>query len=301
MSAHGKIKLEGVIPALITPLDERGEIDFHLLEKQAAYLSSSGVHGFFVGGTTSEGAYLSTEEKRAIYKIIREVSRGRQFLCLACIKPSTGMVLEEMKVLADLEPDFFVSVTPFYMAALQEDIIFHFREIAKIAGAPLILYNIPSCTHNPMNLDSILELASAENIVGIKDSSGDFVSFSRGVLKRTPDGISWIQGEDYLDGPSMLMGCQGLVTGLGNVRIEPYIDMYQAARAGNDEKVRECQRRINQLYGIIRECKGKVNPAVKAGAAFYRRGSRWMRIRSMTLSEEEATRVEKVLRDLDWA
>jgi 4-hydroxy-tetrahydrodipicolinate synthase len=276
MTAKEKPQLRGVIPAIITPMDEQGKIDFDLLEKQAAYLSGAGVHGFFVGGTTAEGAYLSTGEKGEIFKVVRRVTEGRQFLCAAYIQPSTAAVLEQMGALEATEPDYIVAVTPYYLSMRQQDILQHFRRIAAAAPAPLILYNIPGNTHNPIALETVLQLAQEKNIVGIKDSTGNFVDFSRGVLGKSPEGFVWIQGEDYLDGPSLMIGCDGTVP------------------------VRSCQGRINTLYGIIRLC-GNSIAAAKAAAELAGRGSRWMRQRSQSLSDAQMKEVAGILRGFDAA
>ena len=289
--------LSGVIPALITPFDDSGAVDFGSLEKQTDYLCSAGVHGFFVAGTTAEGAYLSTAEKREIYKVVHEISGGRQFLCAAFLKPSTEMVIEEMRAFEDLGPDFAVAVVPFYMSAGQQDIGAHYRRIVRSACSPVIVYNIPSTTHNPIHLDTVLELSTVENIVGAKDSSGDFASFCRGVLHDRRGSFAWIQGEDTLDGASLLIGCQGVVTGLGNVRIEPYVEMFHAAQKNDVAAVRDCQKRINRLYEIIPGTDGRVIHAIKAGVALYGRGKRHMKNEYMTLSEEDASKVERILRE----
>jgi 4-hydroxy-tetrahydrodipicolinate synthase len=298
MTAKEKQQLRGVIPAIISPMDEQGKIEFGLLEKQAAYLSGAGVHGFFIGGTTAEGAYLSTEEKGEIFKAVRRVSQGRQFLCAAYIQPSTDAVLEQMRALEATEPDYIVAVTPYYLAMRQEDILQHFRRVAAAAPAPLILYNIPGNTHNLIALETVLQLAQEKNIVGIKDSTGNFVDFSRGVLGESPEGFVWIQGEDYLDGPSLMAGCHGIVTGLGNARIEPYVRIYKAAREEDWQTVRACQARINVLYGIIRLC-GNSIAAAKAAAELSGRGSRWMRQNSQSLSDGQIREVQRILREFD--
>ena len=143
MTTKDNNRLRGVIPAIITPMNEDGSIDFASLEKQAAYLSEAGVHGFFIGGTTAEGAYLSTEEKGEVFKVVRRVTGGKQFLCAAYIQPSTAAVLGEMRALEASRPEFVVAVTPYYLSMRQEDILAHYRRIAAAAPAPLILYNIP--------------------------------------------------------------------------------------------------------------------------------------------------------------
>jgi 4-hydroxy-tetrahydrodipicolinate synthase len=291
-------KLKGVIPAIITPLDDEGALDLGLLEKQAAYLSSAGVHGFFVGGTTAEGAYLTSEEKAEAFRVVRGVSKGRQFLCTACIRPSTPEVLDEMRALARLEPDFVVAVTPYYMAVRQQDILEHYRVIAREAPAPLILYNIPSNTHNPIALETVLELAGEKNIAGVKDSTGEFMAFSRGVVGDHPEGFVWIQGEDLLDGPSLLVGCDGIVTGLSNARVWPYVEIWRAAQAGDWQAVRAGQARINRLHAIIRYCGNSV-AAVKAAAELAGRGSRWLRQRSLSLTDQQVEHIGGMLREFD--
>ena len=175
-------------------MDREGRIDFDLLEKQAAYLSEAGVHGFFIGGTTAEGAYLSTAEKGEVFKVVRRVTEGKQFLCAAYIRPSTAAVLEEMRALEATHPDYVVAVTPYYLSMRQEDILEHYRRIAAAAPAPLILYNIPGNTHNPIALETVLELAEEKKVVGIKDSTGNFIGFSRGVLGKARKGSSGSRG-----------------------------------------------------------------------------------------------------------
>jgi 4-hydroxy-tetrahydrodipicolinate synthase len=291
--------LQGVIPAPLTPLTEQGKVDFPMLEKQLAYLIVSGADGLFVNGTTGEGAYLSTAEKADILKAAKAVAAGRVFLCAACIQPSTSQVLEELEVMAALEPDYLVAVTPFYYAMSQEAIAEHFRSVARRSPVPLILYNIPQCTHNPIALDTVLDLARSEqNIAGFKDSSGDFVSFSRGLLAMLPRRFAWIMGEDYLDGPALAMGATGIVTGLSNAWARFHVDLYRAARAGDREGLVHNHAGIHALYGIHRVTGGKVIPVLKAAASFFGRSTRYMKIPALTLGEEEALRVRRVLEEL---
>jgi 4-hydroxy-tetrahydrodipicolinate synthase len=298
MTAREDKRPAGVIPAIITPMNERGEIDYGLLEKQAAYLSEGGVNGFFIGGTTAEGAYLSTEEKAEVFKVVRGITAGKQFLCAAYIQPSTAGVLGQMRALEATEPDYVVAVTPYYLSMRQQDILEHYRQVAAAAPAPLILYNIPGNTHNLIDLETVRELAGEKNVVGIKDSTGDFIGFSRGVLGDNPDGFVWIQGEDYLDGPSLMIGCHGIVTGLGNARIEPYVRIFRAAREGDWQTVRNLQAGINRLYAIIRLC-GNSIAAAKAAAELAGRGSRWMRQKTQSLNDEQMKETARILEEFD--
>ena len=298
MIGNYRWKLAGVIPAPITPLTEEGSVDFGLLEKQIDYLTTSGADGLFVNGTTGEGAYLATAEKKQILKAARQVVSGRAFLAAACIQPSTPQVLQELEAMLPLEPDFIVAVAPYYYAVSQEVIREHFRTLAHRSPVPLIIYNIPQCTHNPIALDTVLELASEPNIAGIKDSSGDFVTFCRGLVAEVPEGFSWIMGEDYLDGPAMLSGAHGIVTGLSNAWAGFHVALVRAAQAGDREGVRTQHALIHRLYGIHRVTGGKGIAAIKAAAAFLGRSTRWMRMRSLTVGEEDAARVRGVMEGL---
>ena len=292
-------RLHGVIPAIVVPLQDDGAVDLVVLERQARYLCQSGIQGVFVCGTTGEGAYLSTREKIEVFRVVRQAAPPDVVLCAACIQPSTAQVIEEIRVFEKEGPDFLVAVTPYYLAAGQETIVEHFRSIAAAAAAPLILYNIPQNTHNPMALGTILELAALENVAGIKDSSGDFVAFSRGLLSPLPGPFVWIQGEDYLEAASYLLGARGAVTGLGNVCVEPYVAMHRAVVAGDALAVRAAQSRVNAFYEVLQLTGLKVIPAIKAACELLGRGSRRMRIPSMSLRQEEVDRVRAALERLE--
>jgi len=298
MDMINKKKLEGIIPALILPFDENGKINFEFLEKQVSYLVSSGVNGLFVNGTTGEGAWLTTDEKVEAFKVVKEISEEKVFLCAACIQPSTEIVINEIKAFEKLEPNYIVAVTPYYYSVSQNVIIEHFKKIAQYTSIPLIIYNIPQCTHNKIELNTVLELAQEENITGVKDSSGDFISFRRGVYTPVPGSFSWIQGEDYLDGPAFNCGANGVVTGLGNVWIEPYVKMYQAVKVGNNLRVNKMQKEIDNLYELIQVTGGKVIPAIKTAVALLGRSNKWMKISSQTLGEKEVEEVEKKMKNL---
>ena len=298
MDMINKKKLEGIIPALILPFDKNGKINFEFLEKQVSYLVSSGINGLFVNGTTGEGAWLTMEEKERVFKFVKGISKEKVFLCAACLQPATELVMSEIKIYEKYKPDYIVAVTPYYYSVSQNVVIEHFKKIAHCSSVPLILYNIPQCTHNKIELNTVLELAKEENIAGVKDSSGDFISFTRGIYYPVPETFSWIQGEDYLDGSALNCGANGMVTGLGNVFIEPYIQMYKNAKNGNYKKVNEMQKKINKLYEIIQVTGGKVIPAIKVGTALLGRSTKWMKLPSLSLDDEEIRKVEKILINL---
>jgi 4-hydroxy-tetrahydrodipicolinate synthase len=292
-------RLCGVIPAVVTPLREDGAVDAGLLERQAEYLCRGGIRGIFLCGTTGEGAYLSTREKVEVLRVVRRVAPAEVVLCAACLQPSTAQVLEEMRAFEKERPDFLVAVTPYYLTVPQEPILEHFRSLAAAAPAPLILYNIPQNTHNPMALETTLALAARRNVAGVKDSSGDFPAFSRGLLSPLPGPFTWIQGDDSLEAASYLSGCRAAVTGLGNVWIEPYVAMHAAAAAGDAAAVLRAQKKVNALHQVLNVAAPKGLAGIKAACELLGRGSRRMRIPSLSLDREEMRRLAGVLETLE--
>jgi len=299
MTSSRNKKLGGIIPAVITPFEESGVVREKDLQEQVSYLLSGGSHGFFVNGTTGEGGHLTTEEKLRIYKLVEEVSGDHAILCAACIRPSTEMVVEEVKAFAQVEPDYIVAVTPYYYDVSQEVIYRHFKAVAEVASAPVIIYNIPSRTHNPIDMKTVRRLADVENIVGIKDSTGNFTAFSMGMLSDFPEDFVWIQGEDLVDGPSLIIGAHGLVTGLSNILIDPYVKMFDAAKAGNIAEVLECQRTVNKLAEVIFVTGGQVNASIKAAVSLLGRGTKWLRTPSLSLDDGDMAKVKAVLQQLE--
>lgn len=300
MSNGQKGKLHGVIPAICTPMNEDGGINHALLEKQANYLITAGVHGLFICGGTGEGAYLTSQEKKQVYQTVRSVAGKKVFICLAVINSNTPATLAEMDFLSDCEADFIVSTAPYYHGASQKVIREHFKEVFTHANAPVIIYNIPSATHNPIDLETIYEMSEMENVAGVKDSSGNFIQFSRGLFGPRRSEFAWIQGEDYLCGPSLLCGGDGMVTGLGNARVEPYVEMYKAYEAGDSETIKQCQAKINFMYKIIHGAGyGNGNGAIKAVTEIYGRGTRWMREKALTLDDEKYASVAKIMEEYE--
>lgn len=295
-----KKELRGVIPALITPMAEDGQVDFDVLAKQAEYLSNAGVHGFFVNGTTAEGPILSRAEKREAVRIVRDASGGRQAICAACIAPSAGQAVEEIGDIEDISPDYIVCVTPFYFPVTQEVIIEHFEKISRSTGIPVIFYDIPHHTGNPIAVETRLELVRRGIGAGFKDSTGNFITFSKSVLECPNPDFAWIQGDDLLDSYSVEIGAKGVVTGLSNITPEPYVELFRAAEAGDRAGMIEAQRKINRIAKVIPAAGGRVIAGIKSAVALLGRCEPWLRHKGLTASGPESAAVQKVVESLTF-
>lgn len=290
--------IEGIIPAPISVFDENRRFDYDGFARQIEYLVEGGVHGLFLTGTTAEGAYVSAEERLRAAETVHRIGGDRVTIYAVIARPGTHQVVEELATLRGTAVSYAASVTPYYMPTDQQEVIAHYREIAAASPLPFMLYNIPQNTHNWLRIESILELAGDPNILGIKDSSGDFRAFTHGAITLR-DGFAWVQGEDLLDAPSFLVGAPAIVTGLGNVEIEPYVRMYRAHLDGDVETMWECQRRINALAGIIGTCHGKVIQSIKSAAALQGRSSHYMRTAAHDLAAATINDLRLKLRELD--
>lgn len=223
------------------------------------------------------------------------IANSKVPLYAVCLQSSTDAVVEEVHAMADLGASFVAAVPPYYYPSTQEAILVHFSRIADTSPVPLILYNIPQNTHAPMSVETVLELSNHPNIVGIKDSSGNFASFHRTLMETDPASFSCIQGEDLLDAASFAVGAPAIVTGLGNVCIEHYVEMHRAAKSGDRTKMLELQRRIYAIAKIVWKLDGKAIPAIKAAAELLGRGNRRMKVEGLTLKPNEVETVRGVL------
>lgn len=291
-------ELRGVIPALITPMKQDGSVDWKSMEANVDYLSKAGVHGFFVNGTTAEGPILTRSEKREAVRLVKEVSGGKQTICAACIAPAVSLVLEEVADIAPLEPDYIVCVAPFYYPVPQRVIIDHFTRICASTDIPVIFYDIPQHTHNPVELPTRLALVESGSGAGFKDSSGDFVAFSRSILGTRRKDFAWIQGDDLLDGYSMGIGAKGVVSGLSNITPKHHLELIELAERGEFAQLLEIQKKINRLAGVIPAAGGRVIAGIKAATARLGRGEPWLRHTGLTVDERERAAVFAVIDEL---
>ncbi|HUZ17202.1 MAG TPA: dihydrodipicolinate synthase family protein [Spirochaetia bacterium] len=286
--------IHGVIPALTLSLNDEGTIAFDVMERQISYLIHGGISGLFVNGTTGEGAFLSSVEKRTVLGFVRSIVGTRIPLYAVCLQPSTEAVIQEIREIEGEQPDYVTAVTPYYYPADQAVIEDHFTKIADASPVPLVVYDIPGNTGNTISAETLIALSKHPNIVGVKDSSGDFSKFCKVFLNVDHSSFACIQGDDYLNGGALLLGAPAVVTGMGNVRIEPFVRMYAAARQCDIESVRESQLLMFQM-GEIFDLVHDTISCVKAGLEILGRGSRRMKLPSMTASEAQVEAIRGVL------
>ncbi len=167
-------KFRGTGVAMVTPFLENFEVDFESLKKLTEHLISNGVHYLVVMGTTGENPTITDFEQTRILETIQEVNEGRVPVVFGIGGNNTKAVIERAKGFNYEGVDGILSASPYYNKPNQAGIVNHYTKLADEAKAPIILYNVPGRTGSMMHVDTILQLAEHENIVAVKEASGNF-------------------------------------------------------------------------------------------------------------------------------
>jgi len=249
--------LRGVIPPMISPLTPSGQVDTGAVGRVVDYILAGGCSGLFVLGGVGEGAWLSTAQRGRIVDATVRATAGRAPVLVGLMLPGTAPARDAALQAADAGADALVVGSPYYFgvdAASQQR---HVEVILAATPLPVLLYNIPLCTHQPLLGEAVEALATEPRILGVKDSWGDMPYFqSLLTLKLKRPNFRVLQGHEHAAMASLLLGADGLIPGLGNVAPRVLVSLVQAARAGN---VATCQRlhaEIFELTGIYTQKAG---------------------------------------------
>lgn len=242
----------GVIPPVITPRTADGAIDTASLERVVDHLIDGGVTGLFVLGSSGEVPYLTNAERELVMRTIAAHNKGRVPLLAGANEQTTARVIEEGRRMVELGADALVVTTPYYALSNAAEIEDHFRAVKQAVDVDLFAYDVPVRTHAKLPLDVAVRLAEDGVIAGVKDSSGDDVSFRRLLLATAHlrDFAVFTGHEVVVDG-ALLGGAHGVVPGLGNVDPAGYRRMVDAAAAGDWTTVRAEQDRLAKLFTIV--------------------------------------------------
>lgn len=217
----------GVVTALVTPF-KNNEIDWLSFEKLLDFQIQNEVDGFVINGTTAESPNLNTKEVKEIYKFVKSRIK-KQNLIIGAGLNSTSKTIDFHKELSELKPDGFLDVVPYYNKPTQEGLFQHFKTIADVSSAPLILYNVPSRTLTSLGLETIEKLSSHKNIVGIKEASGD-LSFMSEIKKIVPSNWTLMSGDDETGVEFVGLGGDGAISVLSHLVPKTLKELFLLAR-----------------------------------------------------------------------
>lgn len=222
---------KGVGVALVTPFNSDKSIDFKGLKRLVQLQIEGGTDYLVVQGTTGESPVLSLEEKKQILQTVIDENNGKLKIVYGVGGNNTMAVGELFKQIPS-GVDGILSVSPFYNKPTQKGIIDHFKYLASCTRLPIILYNVPGRTSSNMAVETILELAKINNIVAIKEASGNIEQITD-LLRLRPEGFGIISGDDPITYPMITMGADGVISVVANALPELFNDMVHLAMKGD--------------------------------------------------------------------
>jgi len=240
--------LKGIVPPMVTPLRDRDALDVEGLECLIEHIVAGGVSGLFILGTTGEAPSLSYRLRRELIdRVCRQVD-ARVPVLVGVTDTSFIESVALARHAAEAGAQAVVLSAPFYFPAGQWELIEYVENISAELPLPVFLYNMPSHTKLTFEPDAISQLMNIRSIVGLKDSSGDMVYFHqiRRLAKERPDWTVLIGPEELL-GEAVLLGGDGGVSGGANLCPSLYVDLYEAARRHDSEKVAELHGRVMRI------------------------------------------------------
>lgn len=239
-------KLRGTGVALITPFSSNFQIDFEGLAKLLHFNISEGVDYLVINGTTAESATTTTEEKTEILNFVRQRVNDAVPLVYGLGGNSTQHVLQAIEKTDFAGITALLSVSPYYNKPSQQGIYQHFMQIADTAPVPVILYNVPGRTATNITADTTLRLAKHENIIGVKEASGNLEQCMQ-IAKNKPAGFMLISGDDMLTVPMLTFGAEGVISVLANAFPGKFSRM---VRLGLEHDYQEASRILFELIDL---------------------------------------------------
>lgn len=246
------MKIEGMITAMVTPFDD----DFSLSEKRTEnltrFLIENGSQGLFVLGTNGEFFSLSREEKVKQVKYVKKYSEGKIPLYAGAGGLSTYESIETAKALEEAGADGISVINPFFNKLKDEEIVNHYRHIAKAVNIPLLIYNMPGNTGMNISENIFKGLIEIENIKGIKDSSGDMENVKNYIALSKDKDFSVLIGSDSKILSGLKLGAKGCVASTSNVITRHVVNLLEAFKEGRMEEAEKLQKDIDVIRAAFK-------------------------------------------------
>ena len=242
--------ITGSIVALVTPMHPDGAIDWSALARLIEYHIESGTAGLGVVGTTGESPTLTVPEHCELIRFAVEQAGGRIPVVAGTGGNSTHEAIELTVSAAEAGADYSLSVTPYYNKPTQQGLFEHFQAVARSVNLPIILYNVPGRTGCDLLNDTVVKLSQIDNIVAIKDATGD-VARVAALIEAVPDGFAVFSGDDATALELMRRGGQGNVSVTANIAARDMAAMCNLALTGEWEAAAEIDARLSELNDLL--------------------------------------------------
>ena len=294
----------GIVPPIVTPLTIDGDVDTKSLERLLSMQIEAGVDGLFILGSSGEVGYLTDAQRAQVVQTAIGHVGGQLPVLVGVNDMTTNRVIAVAEQARDAGADAIVATAPFYAITNAEETATHFRSIHAAVDLPLFAYDVPVRVHSKLPVGMLVELGREGVIAGVKDSSGDDVSF-RMLLRQSVDleNFAVFTGHEVVVDGCLLMGASGAVPGLANVDPHGYVRLWRAAQAGDWAAAKTEQDRLTDLFSIVEApAPGRVSAGAAGLGAFKTalalRGvisSNTMCAPMLSLDESEAAAIKVIL------
>lgn len=291
-----EIEIKGIIPPIITPMNDDESINIAELRTQVDRMIENGCHALFPFGTNGEGYILTAEEKQLVLETVVEQCNGRVpvYAGTGCI--STKETISQSKMAQAVGADVLSIITPSFAAASQEELYLHYKAVAEAVDMPIVLYNIPARTGNTLAPATVGRLAKIDNVVGAKDSSGNFtniLSYIDAGGKKENGRFSTLSGNDQLIIWTLLAGGTGGIAGCANVYPHTMASIYNLFMEGKIEEAKAANASIQSFRDCFKY--GNPNTIVKTAVALLGHNVGRCRAPFNSVPEDGVAALKKVL------
>jgi dihydrodipicolinate synthase/N-acetylneuraminate lyase len=243
--------LRGITIPIVTPVTADQSVDHDGLRRVVRHVLDGGVHTVFALGGTGNFCSFTSAERAAVTRTVAAEIRRRVPLMVGCMDSNTRLVVRNVEAAAEAGADVVVVEPPYYYPCTTEDVIEHFRTVAAASPVPILIYNIPAANKVNIDLNLTRRLAEIPGIIGIKDSTSDFVYWQQLIGAFAGSDFALIQGQETLAGPSLLSGGHGAILAIGNVVPRLCVQLYAAAVARNLADVTRLQGELMRAFRIV--------------------------------------------------
>ena len=261
-------RFKGVIPPVVIPLTRDRTLDLVSFSRNIERMIEAGVDGLFFLGSSGEVAFLTDAQRQHVLQEAVSIVRGRVPVLAGIIDMETLRVIDQAKRAEAIGVDALVATAPFYALGGPKETERHFRAIRENTDLPLFAYDLPVCVHTKLDPTMLVRLGTDGVLQGVKDSSGDDVSFRWLILENRDAGhpLQLLTGHEVCVDGAYLADADGSVPGLANVDPVSYVEQWKAAQAGDWERVKTIQDYLARLMFVTRRVKATVGFGAGVGA-----------------------------------
>jgi 4-hydroxy-tetrahydrodipicolinate synthase len=256
------MKLQGVLPALITPFDANGKVDFVAYEKHLTAMRAAGVSGWVPMGSTGEYSAISNEERLEVLKFVKDFANEDEILIAGTNAPATREVIENTLKAKELGYDTVLLATPFYTRPTQDELLSHFQTVLEETDVNLVLYSYPYKDGVEIGFDIMDALADDPRVLGIKESSGS-LQRAIDIHARYNGRIDLVSGSDDIALDFMFWGADSWICGPANCMAKACVDLDRTYRSGDLKAAREKMIVLYRAMNILES--GKFVQKIKYG------------------------------------